>query len=207
MTAENPTYWWNSPAWTLVATLAQVIGTSIAAWAAWESRKSANAAKESVELTTQSMGYRDRAYISCTWSEVRGLKRPGDPLTIHLKFKNIGCTPGTSIRQFNAISLHEDTSSLSDLDLLNRLLTSAALGDVGPSGEFDVNFLYEPNGNLFSLTPEAFDDLQRGKWTFHAFGRITYKDVFGAEHETRWSRVYDPRNQSFPNTSHFNSMT
>jgi hypothetical protein len=207
MLSEALTHWWNSPFWTIAASTAQIIGIYIAAWAALESRKSANAAKQSVELTAQSMRYRDRAYIAHIWSGVNGLKSPDDPLTFHLKFKNIGCTPGSSIRQCNFIGVNEDTSSLPECELLRKLSSPVALGDVAPSQEFDVNILYEPGGQFIQLKPEAFRDLQQGIWTLHVFGKITYKDIFGIEHETRWSKIYDPRNQSFPNTSHFNSMT
>jgi hypothetical protein len=207
MIADNPVYWWNSLSWTLVATIAQVIGISIAAWAALESSKSAKAAKQSVELTAQAMRYRDRAYIAHEWSGVTGLKSPNDALTVHLKFRNIGCTPGKTVRQCNFISVNEDTISLNEDALLSKLSPPVAMGDVPPSQEFEVNLLYEPSGKFIQLTPEAFKDLQSGKWTLHAFGRITYKDIFGIEHETRWSKIYDHRNQSFPNTSHFNSMT
>jgi hypothetical protein len=207
MILDNPIYWYNNPLWTTAATIAQLVGVSIAAWAALESRKSARAAKQSVELTAQAMKYRDRAYIALEWSGINGLKSPDDVLTIHLKFRNIGSTPASLVRQYNYFNINEDTISLSDNELTARLSSTSILGDVAPSQDFEINMLCDQSGQFIALTPQSFQDLQAGKWTLHVFGRITYRDVFGIDHETRWSRVYDHKNKSFPNTPHFNSIT
>src|SRR5271169_289332 len=90
---------WNSPVWTAAAAIGTIITSLVAAWAAWQAKVSAKAAKDSVEvakrgtgLMEESMHHGDRAYIGLV--EMRALQnlKAGVRPSATIVLRNVGKT-------------------------------------------------------------------------------------------------------------------
>lgn len=144
------------------------------AWAAWAAATAAKSAAASNEIARETAKRELRAYINITQVRVDGLE--GDA-RFCLEYKNCGQTPAYDIRGWNGIELRDIEST----QIFESTGNDAGLGVLGPG-----NSAYFIKPAPRRLVMKEFDMLRAGEAAIYLWGEISYRDIFGEWHTTRF---------------------
>ena len=160
------------------------------------STKAADAATEQVAASKQSTQLDQRAWISI--AAVRMIPnppQPGKPITVEVGLKNTGKTPARNVVVAGVVEPGEP-GKLPLFTYNERERVSLGVMAPTPSGHyFDVSYALVvtrriSTGEEAPATPEIIEQLESGKTTFYAHGRISYTDIFGKSHWTTYCVLF-----------------
>lgn len=147
--------------------------------------RSANAAKQSVDLARDTAQKQLRAYVLASEGRVSGLEGNG-PMKVKVTLGNFGQTPAESV----TVSMREewrDGRPPVPAEPGAMLIQDGEQAALAPGEKLYIEH---------EITPFR-QELRQGKATLHATGIVRYVDVFGASHEAAFHFVqggkYDPR--------------
>lgn len=156
------------------------------------------AAREQVEIAKQSLI--ETLAIARTeqraWVGLTGISRmvfdPGKRLKFGIKVKNTGRTPALNMRSWSTLQGYPAGEAFvfrPPIDLSGQSVTVLQPGD-----SFDLyTFSVDP------LDTEVVDKIRDKKVVIHIYGRVEYRDVFGAPHFTEFHSIsHGSRNECHP---------
>jgi hypothetical protein len=191
---------WTSPVWNVIASLGVIASAAVAAWAARQAQRSADAAFGVVQESKHAVDASQRAadimetemrLSQRAWVGIRNV-RWVPPLTssniqpsIELELENRGSSPALNVR----LTFHLELSR-------NRMDESNLReGDKDGCAEKPI-----PPGASFScwrhvdhaLTDAEMRDLRNRLIHIYVFGVLEYEDIFGQKHATEWALEFNP---------------
>jgi hypothetical protein len=177
--------WYEMPEWWLL--ILGVPTLIIVAWQAWETRKAAESAKDSVGVVKRQADLMEdtakrqlRAYISMETANL-GFPQKNRP-TASVTFKNFGQTPAYEVQSW--ISIKIDSYPASIPFALQKPGHRAPKSTLGPGAATQFS---APLGRALSDAEMA--ELGTEQITVYVYGRVTYKDTFGQERFTHWRLI------------------
>lgn len=157
------------------------------------SRRAADAAAASLDLSRDTAQRQLRAYIGMHEQEVAPLTA-GQPLRLVMNFRNVGMTPAYDVRiALSVRTVQRDETVDFDVPISTDGFGSRTTLIQGRDLKVDLSTL--PNGNF--RQPDI-DALESGIWIMFVFGCIRYTDAFGQDHVTNFRLCYDTGNTSGP---------
>lgn len=144
------------------------------AYAAIEAGRAAKAAAASNTIARETAKRELRAYINVAQVRVDGLEGNA---RFCLEYKNCGQTPAYDIRGWNGLELR-DAERIKTFESTGN---DAGLGVLGPG-----NSAYFIKPAPRRLVMKEFDMLRAGDAAIYLWGEISYRDIFGERHTTRF---------------------
>lgn len=204
------TPWYGAIWWTVVTAAGQLAAALVAAWAALEAKKSADSARDAVEAANRSadiaetsMRLNDRAYIALMELKPTYEFEVDRVPSIRLNLKNVGTTPGLKARVSVGVALVNK----------NETFTEQQIPDLIAANQ--ENYLFAPTLGVnithqleMPFEVEHIQMIESDAASLFAWGVITYLDVFGTEHVTKWCFRNMPRSKTQMHLANFhNDMT
>lgn len=163
------------------------IGTCLLIWTVHETKKTAEAARQSVEVAQQGIALASRnaekqlrAYVNVSSGRI---SYSGNVPTVHLAVKNFGQTPARQVVSWC-------DSGVGDLNLqfettLEQTTNTqkSEYGVIGPTASITIQAMVTP------LSPGAVSNMQEGKKAFYFWGEVRYIDVFDQRQTTKFRTV------------------
>jgi len=128
----------------------------------------------------------------------------GEKIECELHFTNTGNTPAINVsavytvlsgtKDFDVVSYVESHTGRFDRGIPSR-------GPVPPNATVLVKALYGE-----AITEDTAAKVKNGKLVFYVFGDITYDDIFGERHQTRYCFIVDPATAGLRTYKEYNSM-
>lgn len=121
-----------------------------------------------------------------------------------MEFTNTGKTPALDVSIQHSMY---PGAPLADIEVIAMPLEDKAqyppksLGAVPPNGEIAVNS--HCNG---TLSNKFKTEIEEGRIILYAFGRVSYRDIFGVEHTTRYCYTIDLNTNEMKAYHQYNSM-
>lgn len=160
----------------------------------WESKRSADAAKESAETAASALKVDQRAWISF---EYIFSPRPEEqtPMGAALIMKNDGKTPAKKISaEFMVQILNKDEPVAFDYSPLHETIFTSIIYPTREDGPLAIGKL-DRRGNQINFSKTDVEQLMKGESYMAVYGRGTYIDVFGDTHwfhSCRWKKYFPP---------------
>jgi hypothetical protein len=193
------------------AALSSFFAAIAAMWAAEQTRRSANAANESINLTKDNIKRMEtieraqsRAYIAYVGvkgdNEITALK----PLIMTFIIKNVGVTPAYNVQTACVINSTSDAPTETEIDLL--MVEKVFCGSLAPSILHEIEIPTDKDGAYYTPTFDQVQNIYTNKDYFCICVLITYDDIYGEHHETKICQRYYSDEHKFHSAPFYNSM-
>lgn len=204
-------HWYNAEYWTAISGGGQLVAAVVAGWAAWEAKRSAEAARDavlvakvSVSSTEQASRHRDRAYIAIERHEGTERIKADTNISLTVHYKNVGVTPAYQVEFASCV--YTGVTQPSEQELESALVYAHSFGAVPPSISIRAQVAGTPEGRIV-LGIQRIKSLTEGKLWMVIATRITYTDVFGDKHETRAAYEFYLSGSCIRQATYFNQTT
>lgn len=154
-------------------------------------------AKENTEIAKISARISNRAYLSIVNVTPTALQ-PGRKFEATIQFVNVGKTPAYQVHHVKGLKIggtgiyeHE----------INEVKKAEEFRDLAMGASVHSSFTVETKD---PISQEESDEIMIGKKAWYVFGRITYADIFGERHHTRYCFVFDPEKDTFESYHRYN---
>ena len=174
--------------------------------------KSANTSEESVRQSKSSLDATVRAFESeqRAWIAVKAVNieppNYGKSMKVDIVMLNCGKTPALNVR-YPGIMIHRRGAPVSDVETIKSEYpifddpNHPKTGVLFPNIEFFIPIKDEP-----MVTPDFIAALRRDDLQIYLIGVITYDDVFGREHQTRFFfRYLHAENRFATQSTHYDA--
>lgn len=138
----------------------------------------AKAAQDAVELARESAQIDQRAWVVIKAASFDKAISAGDPHTLNLVMTNIGKTPANNVDIYFWTAISDET----DPDKLPRPESSQHPSQGVAAPNVDIMVPASP----VKLNAEQVAALTTGTLKYFAYGHISYRDVFGKKHTTKF---------------------
>jgi hypothetical protein len=157
-----------------------IMANEVATRSAEAARKSADAARDAVTLADKTAERQLRAYVLIYDSQI--CLKENMLVVAGVGYKNSGQTPARDVVVWTKIEgrPYPLIGTLGSIKAEN-----ASRAPIGAGGVANMEI---PAGG--SLTSEQLDGIQKGTKAIYVWGEITYRDIFDAEHRTKFARFY-----------------
>jgi hypothetical protein len=152
-------------------------------------------ARGSVEQTMTSVRHQERAYVAL--KDVQGERTIRELQIVRFTFvlANVGNTPAYKLR-FGVLMRMSQTRPTPD-EIDSHLHLAQEVGVIAPTLDIRIEGDSNEAGQPIVLTTQAIADLNNRRAFFSICGKITYEDVFGTSHDTRFALHYDAEAHRF----------
>jgi hypothetical protein len=140
--------------------------------------KMANSSEESIKETRRAFQIEQRAWVG--FSGIGDKPELGKPYTITVQFGNTGRTPAIGIRS-QIMSVPIPRGQEPDFTYADPPESQAVLQ---PNGQFIVSWKATKVGEVFNQA--TLESLKSGTVRLYVYGHVSYDDVFGGQHWTRF---------------------
>jgi hypothetical protein len=205
-------WFWLGKLWHVAENSVPVLTVMVAAWAALEARRSAGAAAESVEITRSSVEqtmtsvrHQERAYVAL--KDIVGDRSIRENQTVNFAFvfKNVGNTPAYNVKFVVLVLMRDSVPTDDEID--SHLHLVHEVGVIAPTLDIRIEAASNEAGQPIALSAQGVADLNNRRMFFGIYGKITYRDVFGTSHDTRFAFHYNAEARQFHLAPSYNSMT
>lgn len=124
-----------------------------------------------------------RAWVAPVEVTTVGELQIGEPLDTKIIFKNAGKTFAKKVE----IIIFGDGFPADEPHNLCQVIDDWRSRDQGTVGVMSPNAEYHSRHKSDILTKEHVANLRSGKMVYHVYGRVTYEDVFGCAHWTKFA--------------------
>jgi hypothetical protein len=135
--------------------------------------------------------FETRAYVNIKGMQIDTIK-VGSPIYISVEIENVGKTPAFKCRFFPCMESPENPNGAwaPDFDEVPRGIMPEQLLFPGIPRIIAAN-------SILSQSKSGIDNILLGKKQFFVYGKITYNDIWGQSHFTKFCSVYDYRLRKF----------
>ncbi len=131
--------------------------------------------------------------------------KPDEETELLVQFVNTGKTPAHNIATHHTCSIRP-----ADFDIGGhaKAHTDKSWDETSTKGPIppNVGFMIRHSIPADLLTPAVVQQIQSGVQLVFVFGKITYSDVFGGDHETRFCHVVNPESTGMKPYHEYNYM-
>lgn len=152
------------------------------------SKRSAQAAEESARIAAEALEISQRAWITVERTDVKHTDgETGLPLWVEPRLHNGGDTPATETRAGAWLECLGGLPARLNFDRPNV----KGFGSLRPGNSLSVTAVLDAGDR------ESFREVKVGRKFLCLNGIVKYRDVFGQEHATVWTYIYDIEHQRF----------
>lgn len=195
--APKPTSWdkWTCRA-TVVMAIATIFYTSFAGWQLRTMQRQLDQMQEASQLDS-------RAWVGVYKGDPKPLA-VGKPVECQIEFTNTGKTPALDVRAQHTLGGQSPSCDIEVIALSyedQERYPPKSQGAVPPNGTIAV---CSHSSNIAST--QMLKDIMDGRQTVYVFGSVSYRDIFGIQHKTRYCYTIDPNTNELKAHRQYNYM-